>query len=754
MNFGAYAPRALPSPPTGAADEIQGQPGQIGLAHLANVFHRRRWLILGTIAVTMIVTMVSIAMQTPVYEATATLRMDIPVATDGTERSMPTAESEMQIETETRTLASHDFASAMVRDLELLDNPAFSGRKISKGRTARASQSRIDKAAERLLTMIKIQRVPHTQLINVSVQSPYPTFAAMVANRYVQIRQMHGALDRLQRQDKIVAKLAERTRQAGDELRKAEQDVADFRRANHMLVGAAGPGDLAQLNQLTADAAAAASARAGAAAKAAGVGAAARMRTGTESATSPLLSMQEQRYAELLQRQAELSSFYGPGHPSLANVLAQIQEVKTSLEAERTRVRQVAAAEAAMAASRETYLARSDAQDAAAREAALKRSLGALTLKAYDNAAGNVRLAELERTAETQRALYVGLAARLKQLGSALVSGTGLVLQSTAPVPVTPISPTPRKTLAMMLLGSAILGFACAFALEMTDQRLRSGQQIWRLFGLRSFAMIPLMRSGISRADAGRMLSEHPNSIFAEATRTLHTEILRRRHGPGAQVVLITSPFPGDGKTAVAHSLGATAIAAGRSAVVIDLDLRRTPRDGMLTADAANLSPYLEGLAPLQGLLPSPSGEPAKSLLVLSAHKETRDPNAVLASPQLARLFDELRDRVDLIIIDAPPVLAVRDASNMLPLADMTLLVVRWGRTRIDEVASTLAALREPVSGVVLNAVDYPRHAQGRYGDTVQYFRRSRAYYPRDDELVQPTFFDRLLRRLRPARGS
>ena len=753
MNFGAQIPLALPGGSIGGEQEGRGAGGQIGLDHLANVLRRRWPLIVMIIATTLAITALFLWSQTPIYQATATLRMDIPVAADGSERALPTAESEMQIETETRTLASHDLARAIVLDLELLDVPAFSGRKISKGRTQRASKSRIDKAAAKLLTMVQVRRIPRTQLITVSVESPYPQFAAMVANRYVQVRQMHGAMDRLQRQDRIIAAMTDRTKRAGDELRVAEQAVADYRRANHMLQGSGGPNDLAGLNQLTAETAAAASLRAGAMAKAAGVSAAARIKPGVETATSPVLTMQQQREAELLQRQAELSTFYGPGHPSLANVQAQLLEVQRNIASERERVRRTAASEAAITASYESSLARSDAQSAAAREGALRSHLASLTSTAYSNTAANVRLAELERNAETQRALYVGLAGRLKQLGSALISGTGLVLQSTAPVPLHPVRPTPRKTLLIALLGSGILAFGSAFALEMNDRRLRSAEQIWKLFQLPTFALIPLLRSGVSRTTALDLITSTPHSKFVEATRMLFQQIASRRHGPGAQTVLITSPLPGDGKTSVAYSLGAVAVAAGKTVVLVDLDLRRVTDMAGRGEDIVDLSRYLEGEAAVPALPAPDQGASSNALTVLATRKVARDPAAMIASPELAQLFADLRSRADLIIIDAPPVLSVGDAANLLPLSDLSLLVVRWGHTRIDEVAHALSTLREPIAGVVLNAIDYPRHAQGRYGDSVQYFHRSGAYSQHDAELVQPSMFAKFVADCRKAGG-
>jgi len=751
---------ALPSPDINAGARIPNGGPLMGLEQIANVFRRRHALILGIIAVVVGMTALIVFTQTPVYEAKATLRMDVPIAADGSDRVQQSAESEMQIETEIRALASHDLAAAMVRDLELLDNPAFSGRKMSKGRTARASQGRIDKAAEQLQSMVTIQRIAHTQLITVTVRSPHPKFAAMIANRYVHVRQMNSMVDRLQRQEGIVAALAKRTKRAGEELRQAEQAVADYRNEHRMLAGSDGTSDAGGINALTAEAVSAASARAAAAAKAAGVSAAAAIRPGPESATSPLLSAQQQRYADLMQRKAELSGFYGSGHPALANVLAQIDEVKRIMEAEQARVRQRAAADAAVQASHESTLARSDAQGAAAREAVLQSNLAALTSKAYRNNEAGVKLAELERAAETQRGLYVGLSGRLKQLGAALVSGTGLVLQSTAPIPQNPISPTPRKTLMAALLGSTVLAFGCAFVLELTDRKLRSAEQIWRLFGLDSYAMVPMLRSGVEKETAARLIADRPSSLFVESARMLLAEVMRQRRGGGGQVVLVTSPLPGDGKTSIAYSLGAAAIAAGSRAAVVELDLWQraaaandeggaADRDGTI-----DLIGYLQGESRVRGLLTQASVSTQNALTVFAPHGQTRDPSMVISSTQLASLFEDLRARMDLIVIDAPPVLAVRDASNMTCFADVTLLVVRWGHTTVEEAADSLVALRSPVDGVVLNAVDYPRHARGRYGDLVQYFNRAGAYYERDDELIQKGFLGKLRDMIRRPRAA
>ncbi len=687
-------------------------------------------------------------LETPMYRATATLRLDTPLAGDGEERTMTSTENETRVETETRTLSSHNFAAEVVRGLELLDNPVFSGRKASQGRTKAAGENRIDKAATKLMSMVSVQRVPHTQLITVTAEATNPKFAAMVANRFVEVRQKEGVLEKLYQQDRIIAALDKRVKSSGEELHTAEQRVANFRRDHRMLVGAGGGDDLASVNQLAAEAASAASQRAGAAARAAGVSAASGSRTNGDSATSPLLAAQQQRYAELQQRQAELSSFYGPGYPSLANVAAQMDEVKRNMDVEKARVQRAAAADAAAAAARETGLARSEAMGAAARAGVLSGYLKTTTSKAFANTAASVQLAELERNVETQRALYVGLATRLKQMSTGLVTGPGLVMHSATPIPTSPFRPAPRKTLAIMLLASSILAFGAAFVAEMLDRRIRSAAQTKRLFNLESFATVPMIWSGLSKRRAAELIRSRPGSTYTDAFRLLLNELRNRRSGTGAHVVLITSPLPDDGKTSVAHGLGAMAVAAGLKTVLVDLDLRRSYSAGGHDG-AVDLVACMNDRGVQVGLLEQAHEAADTSLVVVAPHERIQDPNALLSSADLNRFFSSLRERVDMVIIDAPPVLAVKDASNMAPFADTSLLVVRWGRTKVEEVADSLTALKRGVDGVVLNAVDFASQARGRYGDAAQYFRRSGAYYRDDKDLLRPSVLTRWMKALR-----
>ena len=194
-------------------------------------------------------------------------------------------------------------------------------------------------------------------------------------------------------------------------------------------------------------------------------------------------------------------------------------------------------------------------------------------------------------------------------------------------------------------------------------------------------------------------------------------------------VIVITSPLPDDGKTTVAIALAAAAIATFRTAIVIEFDLRRPGLDGLVDRDGdeKDLLDYLRGDATLDDIIVSSPTSPG--LKAIFVRKPFADPGAVLASPQIERLMDELRTRFDQIIVNTPPILAVGDARSVARFADAVLLVLRWGKATPDLVQSTLMQFDGEVTGVVFNRVNYAKQARLAFGDGLQYYHKFKAYY-------------------------
>src|SRR5262249_8023787 len=100
------------------------------------------------------------------------------------------------------------------------------------------------------------------------------------------------------------------------------------------------------------------------------------------------------------------------------------------------------------------------------------------------------------------------------------------------------------------------------------------------------------------------------------------------------------------------------------------------------------------------------------------------NPQDLLGSQHMRSLLDSLRDRYDLIVPDAPPVLAVSDALVLSHHADATLFLIRWEETPRSVVLGALKLLRTQGSGLagfVMSRVNVRKHAKYGYGDSAYY---------------------------------
>ncbi|HEX7741307.1 MAG TPA: AAA family ATPase, partial [Sphingobium sp.] len=364
--------------------------------------------------------------------------------------------------------------------------------------------------------------------------------------------------------------------------------------------------------------------------------------------------------------------------------------------------------------------------------------------------AATVELNALERDAEAARTAFTAMSTRAQQVKTSLAaSGIHSRLMSPAAIPQSPIAPRPKSATFAAFVGSLILGLVIVFGIELTDNRLWSAEQIYHHFGLRTFALLPeLTGDALTSAKANPVLQD-PQSLFAEVARGLGGEVADLAIPGRAQTVLITSPITGDGKSTVTLSLLAAAVAMGRRAIVIDLDLRR-PSDSVLRStedhERPDLIDYLAGSVDVNHVLPAPAvaqlpeGESRDIVtfepVVISAREPARNPVALMRIGRVNHLLEELRQQYDLMIINAPPTLATRDSRMLMDAADHTLLVVRWGRTTIEQVRASLQVLQKPVDGVVINRVDYAEHARRGYGDPVQFYMDSAEYF--EGEMPRP----------------
>ncbi len=271
-------------------------------------------------------------------------------------------------------------------------------------------------------------------------------------------------------------------------------------------------------------------------------------------------------------------------------------------------------------------------------------------------------------------------------------------LQSAQPIEIVDQglqAPKSRSTRGLFS-GVAAFGVGCAvaFALGRLDRRIRTRSQAETVVGLRAQVTIP-----VADADSltGLTVISTRHDSLSDAYRSLRSVIefaeggVARSEGRGP-VVVVVSPTPGDGKTSVSANVAAAFVESGRKTVAVNADFRRPA-----------LSARILGAAPPQfgHTLEETTAMPAKSLLTRSTMPGLAlvDISSVKGPPgNLARItakaIPELSRISDVIVVDTSPITATAEVLEMIPVADVVVLVMRLNQTPIAAATRTIDTLR------------------------------------------------------------
>lgn len=329
-----------------------------------------------------------------------------------------------------------------------------------------------------------------------------------------------------------------------------------------------------------------------------------------------------------------------------------------------------------------------------------------------------VKLEALVREANADRAVYESLLGRSKQI----VDQNGLVdpgvrLISEATAPSRPFGLRLWPALLLGMLSGAASGLGLVWILERLDDRVRSRRSLETATGAPVLATIPILaRRRRNPFGFGKAPS---SEAFDEAISSLQWVLRLSPPTRRAAVLMVTSALPQEGKTTIALALARAMATSGRSVVLVDADLHRQSL-GRLTGQPhpaekppLGLGAFLRGDAAVDDILTPDAVSP---LRIVVAVEPAADVQARLGSARMKHLVDVLRDRFDVVILDAPPVLTSSDAAQIGSHVDGILFVTRWGRTTFETVLSALQSLNQCGLGLpalVLNGVE--QRAQRRY---------------------------------------
>jgi Mrp family chromosome partitioning ATPase/capsular polysaccharide biosynthesis protein len=270
-------------------------------------------------------------------------------------------------------------------------------------------------------------------------------------------------------------------------------------------------------------------------------------------------------------------------------------------------------------------------------------------------------------------------------------------LMQSAPVPSAPSWPKTQIVIAGAALVGFLVGVLGAFAVESRDPRLRSPGQLRRVFAAPTIATIPAANRRHARGLSGRR-PVTPDMLGAgalEQIRTLSHRLV------GRHCVLVTGASGREGRTTVAMALAHAAALSGRETILLELDARTSAMADALTLYAHDVHDVLAGRTDLDSALATPHGF-CDRLRVLPAGRISASLADLPQPRQLVELVQTARELADLVIVDVAPLGVVGDGVPLVAAADLTLMVVRIGATRLPAVAQAAAELEGAENYTVL----------------------------------------------------
>jgi polysaccharide biosynthesis transport protein len=439
--------------------------------------------------------------------------------------------------------------------------------------------------------------------------------------------------------------------------------------------------------------------------------------SGSDALSNPIINTLRQQYLEYARREAEWSARFGKDHLAVVNLRTRMGGIRASILDEVHRLAETS---------------RSDFEIAKQRQQEIEKQLAVAVSQSRTTNSAELTMRELETSAKGYRSLYESFLQRYM----------GSVQQESFPISearvISPAAPPQSKSkpksgliLALGIFGGIALGAALGFLRDIMDRVFRTSAQIEAALHLPCLSLVPLLKdteqkklSPRAAIQADKELGQRtlsrssgmywaattmPLSQFAESIRSIKLAIDLNPTKTSNKIVGITSALPNEGKSTLAASLAQLIAHAGKRVIIVDCDLRNPSLSANLTPNAsAGIIDVLSGARSLEETVWK---DPKTNLAVLPAAKRAPlfHTSEILSAEQTRKLFDILRSSYDYVIVDLPPLAPIVDVRATTPLVDCFILVVEWGRTKIDVVQHALHTapnVYESLIGTVLNKTD------------------------------------------------
>jgi succinoglycan biosynthesis transport protein ExoP len=276
-----------------------------------------------------------------------------------------------------------------------------------------------------------------------------------------------------------------------------------------------------------------------------------------------------------------------------------------------------------------------------------------------------------------------------------------VVIDEPATVPGSPITPRPKRNVALGIGAGLLLGIALAALRHQSDTRIRSRRAAEESSELPVLATLP-----VSEGRASHVVPLDPSASSGVAYKSLMTRVLLSSNNP-PKVITVTSPAPGAGTTTTVINLARSFAEAKLSVAVVDGNLQKPAvADRLGIRSDSGLSNILNGQADLAEVLQTTPLEGLSALTAGTAMSATA--SELIGSSRFSGVIDDLRNKFDHVLIDGGALSSGSDPQVLAHESDGVLIVVRLKATKEADLRSTVQQLyavgAQPI-GVILQTV-------------------------------------------------
>jgi len=757
----AFNRMAVSMDATGAPGRAMEAPNE--LWEWLRLLNRRKALIVGAGLVAVALMALIVAQQTPMYKASSRIMLDTrtfkPVSTEQALSGVDTLNLGA-IQSELEVIQSEFLIGRVVDRLGLASNPEFNGTKppgfldtslapirdlwhsgiasllappqkapqAPPGGAPRASRSDDSDPGRRAAIgavsgHLSVTLLGRTFVILVTVESTDGTMSARIANAIAEVYLADQVDNKNEANRRATEWLEERLAELRRNLQVAEEAVATYRRDKGLAGSPEGVVSTQTLSDLNGKYIAAKTRRIEKEGRLVALSKASlnpnELANITEVAGNATLSSLRTQEGELTRKIAEFSTQFGPNHPKVLQAQSELASVRSRFLAQTQSI---------------TLAIRAELDAAKSEEEELKTQVERASVLSGATSQYEAELKQLEREAQSNRALYESFLNRFKELREQqdIQRADARILAYAWPSGA-PSSPQYKTSLFAAFIIGCLLGMAGAIAAEKLDRVFRSASQVEKATGVAVLGMVPLVKGAAGlRANIVSQVLDRTTSSAAEAMRAVFTAISLSNLDRPARVIAITSATPGEGKTTFASALGGllTKMNTSRRVLLVDLDLRQAKLAQALGLKdrGGTIDEYLMGTKTLDECI---RRHDISGVDYICARSDTPNAPEILESHAMKAALATFADRYDLVLLDSPPVMAVSDARIISQLADYTIFILHWAKTPRDVVTSAMSALLAVTDrvGIVINKVNLAKHALYEYGDYGDYYSRYNAYY-------------------------